>query len=314
MKARRHKGDSSSESTDEEESESSGKRSRRRPKPKTKRLEKMRNKPAVRKDNLSKPAPQNKYDALAEMKRGTALLKYGRRGYPHFRQFQISADCSCLEWFSRRKKRKNTKILIADIKDVLAGQKTDIFRRVEWPALKPASFSVVYGIKRKTLDVVAKSIDECRLWIEGLQALSKLARAGTYMAGLKEVGVTVDYRDRNRPKSRENAGDFRRGNDSSETTHVDRAVKERLETELKDLKAKFAKLMNDANHPVITASREFHSVNRILSELEERLEELTHEVVNTKDTKITENDVWRTKVDIEALTEKVYVLRTQPDK
>jgi len=64
-------------------------------------------------------------------------------------------------------------------------------------------------------------------------------------------------------------------------------------------------------NPIIQVSPEYHSTQQILSELEERIDELTEEVRNTRNTKIAENDVWRTKVDLESLREKIRVLIKQ---
>ena len=58
----------------------------------------------------------------------------------------------------------------------------------------------------------------------------------------------------------------------------------------------------------LQSGEEWKSIEQILSELEERIEELEHEVINTRNTKIAENDVWRTRIDMEALKEKIQVL------
>lgn len=57
------------------------------------------------KSNVNNKAQKKlKYNCLPELHRGTALLKYGRRGYPHFRQFNITEDNAHLRWFSQKKK------------------------------------------------------------------------------------------------------------------------------------------------------------------------------------------------------------------
>jgi len=43
-------------------------------------------------------------DVLPELKRGAALLKYGRHGFPHFRQVNLSSDNLKLIWYSTSKK------------------------------------------------------------------------------------------------------------------------------------------------------------------------------------------------------------------
>lgn len=46
----------------------------------------------------------------------------------------------------------------------------------------------------------------------------------------------------------------------------------------------------------------------VLSELEERIEELTYEVANIRDTELAKREVWRANVDLSAIQEKVEVL------
>eukprot|EP00479_Gromia_sphaerica_P003385 TRINITY_DN13961_c0_g1_i1.p1 TRINITY_DN13961_c0_g1~~TRINITY_DN13961_c0_g1_i1.p1 ORF type:complete len:76 (-),score=9.95 TRINITY_DN13961_c0_g1_i1:260-487(-) len=42
-------------------------------------------------------------DALKHMKEGTSMLKYCRRGYPHFRQFELTPDASSIRWCYKTK-------------------------------------------------------------------------------------------------------------------------------------------------------------------------------------------------------------------
>jgi len=49
-----------------------------------------------------------KMDCLAYMKKGTSFLKYGKFGFPHFRQFQLSPDNRKLVWYSKSKKLSET--------------------------------------------------------------------------------------------------------------------------------------------------------------------------------------------------------------
>ena len=41
-------------------------------------------------------------------KQPTTLLKFGRKGDPHYRNFQLSADYSKLTWYSKKKKERDS--------------------------------------------------------------------------------------------------------------------------------------------------------------------------------------------------------------
>eukprot|EP01084_Bolivina_argentea_P030728 56889_1 len=85
-----------------------------------------------------------KIDAIVVMKRGAAMLKYGRRGFPHFRWFQISHDLTKLLWYSREKGLSETHVTIPDIRDILNGQQTEVFKQCTQKTLEKASFSIIY--------------------------------------------------------------------------------------------------------------------------------------------------------------------------
>jgi len=77
--------------------------------------------------------------------------------------------------------------------------------------------------------------------------------------------------------------------------------------DLKSITKYLHELKKLAQHEAVQKSYEGIGINQIISDLEERNEELKHEVINTRNTKIAENDVWRTRVDIQALREKKFL-------
>merc|ERR1712154_166315 len=129
-------------------------------------------------DEGNKARKRSKIDAVKEMKRGAAMLKYGRRGFPHFRRFQVSHDLTKLLWYSRKKNLNETHVCVKDMKDILVGQQTEVFKQCTQKTLEKASFSIIYGSKLKSLDVVAKSAEEAQLWIKGLKGLIKANQQG----------------------------------------------------------------------------------------------------------------------------------------
>lgn len=115
--------------------------------------EKAKKEAPQQKPNQQKLRPQLKVkmnvDVLSYMKKGTSFLKYGKRGYPHFRNFQISDDNMRLVWFSKAKKLRDTQIEFADIQEIRMGQTTPVFKRHPAPELARSSFSVIYKKKKR---------------------------------------------------------------------------------------------------------------------------------------------------------------------
>merc|ERR1712217_147672 len=155
-----------------------------------------------------KSAPIKKEsNALDELHRGAALLKYPRRsGFPHFKHIQLSVDNLRIEWFSKRKKPDQTCIWIKDIREVVRGQETEVFKKFHQKTLEKSSFSIVYGPSYRTLDVAAKSIDECEMWVKCILKLVDVYKAKkreSDLTAMKELFVGILFKDRNRPMSRQ---------------------------------------------------------------------------------------------------------------
>merc|ERR1712087_563602 len=150
-----------------------------------------------------------KIDAIVEMKRGAAMLKYGRRGFPHFRRFQVSHDLTKLLWYSRKKSLQDTHVKVKDMKDILDGQQTEVFKQCTQKTLEKASFSIIYGTKLKSLDVVAKSAEEAELWIKGLKGLIKANQQGK-LHKVVQILVDVDFKDISKTKYRTATDEQRR--------------------------------------------------------------------------------------------------------
>ena len=263
-----------------------------------------------RKATDAKPNKKSLYNVLPELHRGTALLKYGRRGYPHFRQFNLTADNEHIRWFSTKKKLQQSSINVGAINEILTGQHTKEFRRIAWTTLTPASFSIIYQNKKKSLNLVAKSVDEMKMWVDALRRLREMKKKGENLSKLEKLEVEVDFRDRNRPQSRNHSGNFLRSHETKER-QVDPILQKKLIDDIAVLRKTFIEISREANNPIVQSTKEYESIEQILSELEERVEELDHEVRNTRNTKIAENDVWRTRIDLESLRDKIRVINKQ---
>jgi hypothetical protein len=106
---------------------------------------------------------------LEVMQRGTNLLKHTRRGLPHIRMFQLTADLKNLVWFSANKTHFEACVPIVEITELITGQSTSVFQRYPLPMLSHLSFTLCYS--KQELNVTCKDEREFDLWVAGLKAL-----------------------------------------------------------------------------------------------------------------------------------------------
>ena len=89
---------------------------------------------------------------------------------------------------------------------------------------------------------------------------------------------------------------------------IDPVAMKQIERDMDALRRNFTRITQLAQRRNIARSHEYENISQVLSELEERIEELTHEVNNTRDTDMSKRDVWRANVDLSAIGEKTEVL------
>jgi len=248
-----------------------------------------------------------KIDAIVEMKRGAAMLKYGRRGFPHFRRFQVSHDLTKLLWYSRKKSLQDTHVKVKDMKDILDGQQTEVFKQCTQKTLEKASFSIIYGTKLKSLDVVAKSAEEAELWIKGLKGLIKANQQGK-LHKVVQILVDVDFKDITKTKYKEVEDEAERRKFEVQHKNMPELV-QTVQTTLAQSKKIFDSLVKISKSSNVLKSNEYDNIQTLTSEVEQRMEEISfgldHKSAALPDLK---RDVWVLKVDVTVLEEKVKVL------
>ncbi|KAG2311508.1 hypothetical protein Bca52824_023065 [Brassica carinata] len=114
----------------------------------------------------SLPTDRENEQAIAILKKGAYLLKYGRRGKPKFYPFRLSSDEIYLIWYCGRKEKR---LNLSSVTRIIPGQRTSVFRRYPQPTKEYQSFSLIYG--DRSLDLVCKDKDEAEFWITTLRAL-----------------------------------------------------------------------------------------------------------------------------------------------
>ncbi|XP_022975623.1 PH, RCC1 and FYVE domains-containing protein 1-like isoform X2 [Cucurbita maxima] len=113
-------------------------------------------------------ANRNTEQALIALKKGSQLLKYGRKGKPKFCPFRLSNDESSLIWISTTGEKC---LKLASVSRIIPGQRTAVFQRFLRPEKDYLSFSLVYNNGKRSLDLICKDKVEVEIWIAGLKAL-----------------------------------------------------------------------------------------------------------------------------------------------
>ncbi|KAL9831567.1 putative chromatin regulator PHD family [Arabidopsis thaliana] len=91
---------------------------------------------------LSVPTDRENEQAIAILKKGAYLLKYGRRGKPKFYPFRLSSDEIYLLWYCGKKEKR---LKLSSVTRIIPGQRTAVFRRYPQPTKEYQSFSLIYG-------------------------------------------------------------------------------------------------------------------------------------------------------------------------
>jgi len=124
-----------------------------------------------------------------------------------------------------------------------------------------------------------------RMWVDGLRKLRELLRKGENLPKLPKLEIEVDVRDGNRRSS--NSENNVRNHESNEG-NIDPVTQQKLLNELASLKKKlYEETTLESFNTNAQASSEFPSIQQILSDLEQRIEELKEEVVTTHNIKAT---------------------------
>ncbi|XP_020088433.1 uncharacterized protein LOC109710332 isoform X2 [Ananas comosus] len=106
--------------------------------------------------------------ALIALKKGTQLLKYGRKGKPKFYPFRLSHDESSLIWISSSKEKR---LKLASVSRIISGQRTLVFQRFPLPEKDHLSFSLIHSQGKRSLDLICKDKVEAEAWFTALSTL-----------------------------------------------------------------------------------------------------------------------------------------------
>ncbi|KAF8411664.1 hypothetical protein HHK36_004222 [Tetracentron sinense] len=155
--------------------------------------------------------------ALIALKKGSQLLKYGRKGKPKFCPFRLSNDESSLIWLSSGEERK---LKLASVSKIIPGQRTSVFQRYLRPEKEYLSFSLIYNNGKRSLDLICKDKVETEVWIAGLKALISSGQCGrSKIDGWSDGGLYLDdSRDLTSNSPSDSSGSATRDISSPETS------------------------------------------------------------------------------------------------
>ncbi|XP_008288306.1 1-phosphatidylinositol 4,5-bisphosphate phosphodiesterase eta-2 [Stegastes partitus] len=108
---------------------------------------------------------------MCTMQTGTQMSKMKGKKKGLVRFFYLDEHKSCIRWRPSRKHDK-AKITIDSIHEVCEGKKSEMFRHYADNRFDPnCCFSIYYGERVKSLDLVTTNAEEARTWITGLKYL-----------------------------------------------------------------------------------------------------------------------------------------------
>ncbi|CAA7016459.1 unnamed protein product [Microthlaspi erraticum] len=125
--------------------------------------------------------------AITSLKKGSYLLKYGRRGKPKFCPFQLTSDESTLVWYSGKEEKQ---IKISQVQRIVPGQRTATFKRYPRPEKEYQSFSLI--CPDRSLDLICKDKDEAEVWVVGLKALITRVKVSKWKTTIKPEITSVE--------------------------------------------------------------------------------------------------------------------------
>jgi len=130
---------------------------------------------------------------IASVKKGSAFIKYGRRGKPSERILWVSKDNKYLKW-GLTKKQPSKKFLLSNFRDCLLGQKTALFKKrikSEHKSdihVKRSMSLLLKGKSRASVDLIALTNETIEIWVSFLNMLLNPGKRNIDPAELAKYG------------------------------------------------------------------------------------------------------------------------------
>ncbi|KAM7268628.1 hypothetical protein ACFE04_010794 [Oxalis oulophora] len=117
---------------------------------------------------LSDPHDRTVQQAILAIKKGSQLLKCGRRGKPKFCPFRLSTDERFLIWYDGQEEKQ---MRLSSVTTIVRGQRTVNFQRQLQPDREQQSFSLIYANGERSMDLICKDREQAETWFVGLRAV-----------------------------------------------------------------------------------------------------------------------------------------------
>lgn len=253
-------------------------------------------------------------DTLEILQRGTTVLKHTSRGDPHFLHLQLTQDLHSFRWYSQKKYIPNTTIPITSITKIVEGAKAGNFKNVPKGQTKNEthSFSILYnsGYSSYTLDVVAKSAVQARIWREGLGYLMRQFKKGSKRSNCTKLD---DFEDR--PIASCGPFHLMRVTIDNDCALVKNMTKDQLsqveqfKRQCKKAKDGIDKIKKQAAHQNIQKGSQRKVVIQSIKDLDMRQDTLAKHAEQPEiDTPMMQGELWSLDVDILTQTRKLDVI------
>jgi len=154
----------------------------------------------------NRPAESDIKTINSLMHKPTMFLKFGRRGEPHWRKFNLvfldDARGPAIRWETKKKKNlRPPEIAISNMEEIRFGQHSQVFERKKMPHLETLSFSVMYRLKSnpskiESLDLIAKHPDDFFVWTVGLNDAIRKCKEGVPFERSKSFDASELENDR----------------------------------------------------------------------------------------------------------------------
>ncbi|XP_037379938.1 1-phosphatidylinositol 4,5-bisphosphate phosphodiesterase delta-4 isoform X2 [Talpa occidentalis] len=108
---------------------------------------------------------------LLQMQKGTMMRKVRSKSWKKLRYFRLQEDCMTV-WHARQVGASaKPSFSISDVETVREGDESELLRSLAEELPLKQGFTIVFRGRRSNLDLVANSVEEAQIWMEGLQQL-----------------------------------------------------------------------------------------------------------------------------------------------
>jgi len=267
----------------------------------------------VRKSSVPEDADAD-VNALNEMQRGTAMLKYDKKAKKgNFRAFQITSDNRNLIWYSGKKTLESTTVPLSEVLSIIAGNKHDSFKGKP-DDVKNCSFVVEYNGKdgkKKELTISAKTEFESLMWQQGLKILSDANKGqGVDVKALKNIAFKAPRPESQRSPTNSGVNRSNTIRDYVSKANKNQESEDSLLKECLKQNKKFQLVSAMLKNEKIKNHKQFSDIEEDVQDLSLRLKRVqeTLEKERVHDKTELKQELWLVSVDLIALKGKLAVL------